>query len=311
MKKIVVMGANAARQKTLIFKSLTPGQVNRALKMSEIASGKGINFCRAARFWGKAEAEVVQFAGGDNGVFLINELEKEGITAHSVRCHAQLRICSTCIDQSTSTVTELIEPSGSATAMECDEFVQLFENALNNASGVALCGTLPGETAPELYMRSAELAVKKSLPLLLDFCKDVMPLLDLPGAILKVNREELAKITGESEIASGLSWLFDHRKVRLAAITDGAGCAYASDGKILAKYSIPALPEVVNPIGCGDTASAVFLSELLSGNEFISAFRAALGSASANAETPVPAEFDPCRARELAAAIKVECSSLK
>ena len=102
MKKIVVMGANAARQKTLFFKSFRPGEVNRAVRMTEVASGKGINFCRAAKFWGRATAEVVQFAGGDNGKFLIDALIKEGITAHSVQCKAPLRICSTCIDKSTS-----------------------------------------------------------------------------------------------------------------------------------------------------------------------------------------------------------------
>lgn len=311
MKKIVVMGANAARQKTLYFKSLDPGKVNRAVRMTEIASGKGINFCRAAGFWGKAKAEVVQFAGGENGKFLIDALDKEGITAHSVRCQAPLRICSTCIDESSSTATELIEPSGAATAGECGEFVRLFAGAIADASGVAVCGTLPGDTDPELYKQIADLAVKKSLPLLLDICKDVAPLLDLPQTVLKVNREELGKITGKSEVSSGLSSLFERYKLQYAAITDGAGCAYASDGRILAKYHIPVLPEVANPIGCGDTASAIFLSELLCGNDFVSAFRAALGGASANAESWVPAEFDAVRARELATAVKVECSPLK
>ena len=311
MKKIVVMGANAARQKTLYFKSLKPGEVNRAVRMTEIASGKGINFCRAAGFWGKAEAEVVQFAGGENGKFLIDALAREGIIAHSVRCQAQLRICSTCIDESTSTATELIEPSGTATAGECVEFVKLFDNALNGASGAAICGTLPGDTSAGLYMQIADLAVQRSLPLLLDICKDVAPLLDLPQTVLKVNREELGKITGKSEISSGVSFLFDKYKLQYAAITDGAGFAYASDGRTLAKYSIPVLPEVANPIGCGDTASAIFLSELLCGNDFVSAFRAALGGASANAESWVPAEFDAVRARELAAAVRVESSSLK
>lgn len=311
MKKIVVMGANAARQKTLFFKSFRPGEVNRAVRMTEVASGKGINFCRAAGFWGKAEAEVVQFAGGENGKFLIDALDKEGITAHSVRCQAPLRICSTCIDESSSTATELIEPSGAATAGECGEFVRLFAGAIADASGVAVCGTLPGDTDPGLYMQIADLAVKRSLPLLLDICKDVAPLLDLTQTVLKVNREELGKITGKSEVSSGLSSLFERYKLQYAAITDGAGCAYASDGRILAKYHIPVLPEVANPIGCGDTASAIFLSELLCGNDFVSAFRAALGGASANAESWVPAEFDAVRARELAAAVKVECSPLK
>ncbi len=310
MKKIIVMGANAARQKILRFASLRHGEVNRALEMIEIPAGKGVNFCRAAKIWGKAEPEVIQFAGGENGAYLTCALEKESISSRTVRCKAPLRMCMTCIDESAGNATELIEPSGSADAVECAEFVRMFDFALEGADGAALCGTLPGDTALELYYQVAELAAKRGLPILLDFYKGVEPLLDLPGAVLKINREELSKITGIGEIVPALAKLFKLYKISLAAITDGPGNAYASDGKILASYEIPELTSIVSPIGCGDTASALFLSELLCGNDFISAFRTALGGASANTESRIPAEFCPDRARELAALVKVECSTL-
>ena len=310
MKKIIVMGANAARQKILRFDSLRYGEVNRALEMIEVSAGKGINFCRAVKIWGKAEPEVIQFAGGENGAYLANAMEKEGIASRTVRCQSPLRMCMTCIDERAGNATELIEPSGSADASECAEFIRLFDSALEGADGAALCGTLPGNTALELYYQVAELAVKRELPIQLDFYKGVEPLLDLPGAILKINREELGKITGIGEIVPALAKLFKLYKISLAAITDGPGNAYASDGKILASYNIPELTDIVSPIGCGDTASALFLSELFCGSDFVSAFRTALGGASANTESRIPAEFCPDRARELAALIKVECGTL-
>ena len=310
MKKIVVMGANAARQKILRFSSLRHGEVNRALEMIEVSAGKGVNFCRAAKIWGKAEPEVVQFAGGENGDYLVSALKKEGIASRTVRCKSPLRMCMTCIDESACNATELIEPSGTADTAECAEFLRLFDSALEGADGAALCGTLPGDTALELYYQAAELAVKRELPVLLDFYKGVEPLLDLPGAILKINREELGKITGIGEIVPALAKLFKQYKLSLAAITDGPGKAYASDGKVLASYQIPELTDIVSPIGCGDTASALFLSELLSGNDFVAAFQTALGGASANTESRIPAEFCVDRARELAALVKVECGSL-
>ena len=148
MKKIVVMGANAARQKTLHFEKLLPGEVNRACRMSEIASGKGINFCRAAVNWEKCHAAVVQFAGGDNGKFLVDSLAAEKLAHHTVNCTAPLRCCITCIDQSSGMTTELIEPSGAATPDECNEFVRLVEAQLPTASGVAICGSLPDGKRP-------------------------------------------------------------------------------------------------------------------------------------------------------------------
>ena len=306
MKKILIMGANAARQKTLYFEKLLPGEVNRAVQMTEIPSGKGINFCRAVANWGRCRGAVIQFAGGDNGRFLVESLRQEGLENYTVNCAAPLRCCMTCIDRATGHATELIEPSGAASRAECDEFVRCFEENIAGAAGVAICGSLPDGTAPELYNKVAQVAVAHKSPLLLDFYKNVEPLLSLPGAVLKINREELGKLTSCGDVRSGLKKLFASTGIKLAAITDGAGKAYLADGSKLAVYSIPELPQVANPIGCGDSASAVFFSELLNGSDPVEAFRLALGAASANAESWVPAEFDPARGNELAAMVQVE-----
>ena len=41
---LLVLGPNPAWQKTLFFDAFRPGQVNRAHRLEEFASGKGINF---------------------------------------------------------------------------------------------------------------------------------------------------------------------------------------------------------------------------------------------------------------------------
>ena len=67
MKKIAVLGPNPAWQKTLFFKNFIRGAVNRARRMEELPSGKGINFCRALKCHGRAESLLIQFCGGENG----------------------------------------------------------------------------------------------------------------------------------------------------------------------------------------------------------------------------------------------------
>lgn len=311
MKKIAVMGANAARQKTLLFDRIVSGGVNRAVEMSEIPSGKGINFCRAARNFGKCAAVVIQFAGGDNGKYLVDALRSENLDAVTIPSHAPLRCCMTCIDRTSGTATELIEPSGAATPEECAAFTAAFEKELVSCDAAAICGTLPGDTDPELYWQIASLAAKADKPLLLDVFKHVEKLLTIPGVILKINREELKHLTGSDDVQCGIAHCFKTYPLAAVAITDGADTAWASDGTALVKYHIPQLPEVANPIGCGDTASAVLLSELISGTGLFDAFRLALGAASANAETMTPAQFDTARAAELAAMIKMENTSFQ
>ena len=312
MKKIAVMGANAARQKTLLFDRLIPGEVNRAARMSELPSGKGINFCRAARNWGISDATVVQFAGGDNGRYLVDALKKEKLNAVTITSGAPLRCCMTCIDLATRETTELIEPSGAASAAECAAFVSAFASLLEeNCAAAAICGSLPDGTPPELYWQVAKKAAQKSLPLLIDAFKNVERLLALPGVILKINRSELARLTGSSDICAGIKHCFrNFSGITLAAITDGPGDAWASDGKTIARYSIPPLKDTGNPIGCGDTTGAVLLSELVNGTGWREAFKLALGAASANAETMTPAEFAAARGKELASGINMECTDL-
>ena len=301
MKKIAVMGANAARQKTLKFNSFNYGEVNRAVSMDVCAAGKGINFCRAAGVYGQAYGVLIQFAGGENGRFIENFLREEKLDVVNIRTAAPTRCCITCLDVQNQVMTEVIEPSFPATADECDEFIKAFCAALKDADGAAICGSLPDGTDPSLYLRAGSAALDAGVPLLLDAYKNLETLLLKGGnIILKINREELAKLTGIEGVEAGLIKLFDTYSIRYAAITDGSSTAYASDGKTLATFAIPEVDPVVNPIGCGDTASAVLMSELCCGCDFFEAFRIALGCASANVMSLMPGDFDVATAKLLA-----------
>ena len=96
-KKMLALGPNPAWQKTLFFNELCPGEVNRAHDMQSFASGKGINFCRAARCWGNEQVELLQFAGGDTGKQLCQYLKTEGIPNQTVNTEHATRTCYTCL----------------------------------------------------------------------------------------------------------------------------------------------------------------------------------------------------------------------
>jgi sugar/nucleoside kinase (ribokinase family) len=118
--------------------------------------------------------------------------------------------------------------------------------------------------------------------------------------LLKINKEELEKLSGEKGIEAGLKNLFrTFRSIQYAAITDGPADAFASDGISLARYTLPAVPRVASPLGCGDTASAILLSELCSGTAFFPAFQKALAAASANCLNPTPGKYFPEEAEKL------------
>jgi len=305
MKRIAVLGPNPAWQKTLFFERFRYGEVNRAVEMELFPAGKGINFCRAAACHGRAEGMLIQFAGGENGKKIRDGLEEEGMAVHSVVTEKPTRCCTTCLCRATQTMTEVIEPSHAADPAEVRMLLDNFEDALDDSDAAAFCGTLPTGTDPALYPRAATFVEEQRKPLLLDSWQNLQPVFAMKIDIyLKINKEELAAMTGAPTVEAGLAKVFEFPSVRFAAITDGAGKAYASNGKRLAAYAIPRLEQVVNPIGCGDTASAVLMSELLNGTDPFEAFKLALAAASANCLSAFSGSYSPADAAVIAGQIE-------
>lgn len=304
MKKIVAAGFNPAWQKVITFEKIVCGNVNRASGLEEFASGKGINFCRAVKCYDRASAHLIQFCGGTNGERIEAALKKEGICFDSVKTAAGTRCCDTCIDLESGKTTELIEPSYPAAAEEVEQYVEKFSAHLNGAAAAAFCGTLPTGTDGRLYGRLAGIAAEKNVPLLVDAWKNVDDIFSSGAEIwLKINREELAALTGKAELKDGLMVLNSRWGIKKAAITDGPGAAFAFDCGKIVKYTLPVLTKIVNPIGCGDTASAVLCSGLVNGNNWFEAFARALGAASANCLSSLCGSFAKSDADRLASVV--------
>lgn len=305
MKRIAVLGPNPAWQKTLFFERFRYGEINRAVEMQEFPAGKGINFCRAVSCHGTNEAMLVQFTGGENGKKIRDELETESMAVHNVRTARPTRCCTTCLCRATQTMTEVIEPSYAADPGEIKMLLDGFEDVLDDSDAAAFCGTLPTGTDPALYPRAAQIVQEQKKPLLLDSYQNLQPVFEMNvDLFLKINKDELAAMTGEKTVEAGLKKVFEAASVRFAAITDGPGKAYASDGEQLTVYTIPKLENVVNPIGCGDTASATLMSEILEGTDPFDAFRLALAAASANCLSAFPGSYSTDDAAKIAARIQ-------
>ena len=281
---ILVSGANPAWQKVLLFSSFCRGEVNRVRTSIQFASGKGVNFCRACANYGKAEGLLVQFAGGENLTRIDTALTTEQIRFHSISCVADTRTCTTCIDESENLATELIEPSFPATEEECKNYTNWIAAHINECTGGAVCGTLPTGTNPDLYGKIAHMFACAGKPLLIDsFIATDLMLATGVDAVLKINSEELNALTGEQKISSGIKMLINrYPNLRAVAITCGKNPAWLGERNRLDCFSIPPLEQIVNPIGSGDTASAVFWSEVLCGTPLQEAFACGLAAASAN-----------------------------
>lgn len=246
-KRIIILGLNPAWQRTLAFKSFRSGGINRCEKVEEYASGKGINAAFAAKKW-KAASLVLQFAGGASGRALCRDLDIARILHDTVEIHNSTRLCQTLISSSQS--TELIDPSPQVTAKEALLLSEKVNALKDSADFWVFAGTFPvGVT--EKHLRT----LLKDIPsssLILDGIRGVKPILEHGIYILKINKQELFKLTGKKTVSGAWSELKKHYSIEHLIVTDGAKpVSWCSELKIR-YYKIPECNKFLNPIGAGD-----------------------------------------------------------
>ena len=303
-KNIIVLGLNPAWQKILLFSELIPGEINRAVSVSYAPAGKGINFAKAAKTWG-GNVTVCQFIGGVTGENIRRELKNRKIRDISVKISAPTRVCTTCLCEKNGETTELIEPSSQVPSSAVKELKKAVMENLPFCDGVSLCGTYPKGVGPDFYADIAASAREKGIPVLLDGFAGIRETLEKGVEILKVNRTEFAMITGGKNIYRAARSFFRKYDVNVVAITAGHSNSYLFDRNGGYEFSLPPTPEIINPIGAGDTVSAIFFCEFLKGTSPHESFRIALGAGTASCLNLLPAEFKVEEARKIAD--KIEC----
>lgn len=304
-KQIIVLGANPSWQKTLFFESLTQGKVNRAIQEENYSSGKGVNFCRALRCSKLANSTLFQFAGGINGERLCKGLDAEGFHHTTIKTESETRCCITCLDKA-GNMTELIGKSSPLLPEESSAMLTALYTVIDQKPGVlAITGSLPDGSNPDLYFQTAKYASAAGVPVLIDALVTIKEIMTLPGKmILKVNKEEFLKIFPADNIKTAHKNALHQFPDKVFAVTDGGGNATLSYCGKLFNYTLPPV-KVVSPLGAGDTASAVMAALYAGGTVPEEAFLQSLAAASANCETDIAGNYSPARAAEISKMITI------
>ncbi|MBR6470963.1 MAG: hypothetical protein IKS83_04140 [Victivallales bacterium] len=293
MSYILVIGANPAWEKVLEFNKFTAGEVNRASRVDGYAAGKATNFCRALKCLGGLPGRQLTFLGGETGRRFADALTAEGLECLSVPTGQETRTCTNCVCR--GEMTELVEPGTSITLDMQEQFLALLHENLANAAGIAVAGSIPDRSTPDFMGKIAEAANEANLPMLVDNYQNAPEALAVkPDLFLKINALELQKLTGQPAIEEGLAWFHAHYPLATSAITDGPKQAHLLLPQECRSTELPVpAVEAVNPLGAGDTCSAVFFARLLAGCAPQEAFSDALAAASASCLTNQAGNFDP------------------
>ena len=139
---ILSLGTTPTLQRSMIFERVSFDDVNRALEVREYASGKSPNVARVLRTLGENPL-AVGFAGGDRGKFLLDDLARAGVRCDFVSVPAQTRLCTTVIDKSAGTATELVEEHAAVAPAAWAEMDRKLGEVLPAAKFWIFSGSLP------------------------------------------------------------------------------------------------------------------------------------------------------------------------
>jgi tagatose 6-phosphate kinase len=294
---ILCLGTTPTAQRTLIFERVTPDAVNRAAEVHEHASGKSVNVARVAHCLGEP-VFATGFLGGDRGAFIRGELDRAGIDHDFVSVSPQTRLCTTVVDRSKKTATELVEESAAVTSANWAQLFQVFCAAVGRARLCVLSGSLPPGGPIGFYADCVRVAASARCPVVLDARGEPLRLaMSSAGLTIKLNREELAATVG-GDLTDDESLRTAMRQAAppggAAIVTLGTAGAVAFDGCSFCRIGSPCV-ETVSAVGSGDAFAAGFAVGIVRDKSFRHACALGAACGAANAMTPLSGQIDPRR----------------
>ncbi|TYB45587.1 1-phosphofructokinase family hexose kinase [Actinomadura chibensis] len=260
---IVTVTPNPSLDRTYRIDELRPGTLHRAGFVTVEASGKGVNVSRVLAALGVPTMAVVP-VGGSEGRDLAAHLDSAGLCHRVVGVTGAARVNITVIEPGGRT-TKINAPGAPLTAAEQRALVRRTGDAARSGatSWVAVCGSLPPDTDPDLVARLVEAAHAAGARAAVDTSGPALPAALSAGAdLVKPNREELAELTGRDlgtvgavvsaarDVASGGTIVLASIGAEGAVLVDGDACLWATPPPI----------GPVNTTGAGDTLLAGYLA---------------------------------------------------
>jgi hexose kinase, 1-phosphofructokinase family len=309
MKRILCIGPTPAAQRVMVFPKLTLNEVNRAATTLDGAAGKSVNVAKVLKALGEKPI-ATGFIGGNRGAHIEAILKERGIESEFIRIAPETRQCTTVIDESAGTITELVQESDAVPTEKYRQLMEVIRKWVSRCQAMVISGTLTPRAPTDFYRRCTELARECSLLSVVDAKGPALieALKGHPG-VVKPNRSELAatvgrELSGETNLMSEMRELCD-RGAQRVIVTSGKDPTVAFDGERFWRINAPKI-NAVNPIGSGDAFTAGLVWRLLRGADLGEACRWASAAGAANALTMMAGEVRRKDFQRLVAEVKVQ-----
>ena len=259
---IVTVTPNPSVDRTLEVARVQPGAVMRATSARIDAGGKGVNVTRALVANGQRALAVLPLGGGD-GHLLSGLLVEGGIPHRAVPTGAATRSNIT-LSEPDGTVTKINAPGQPLSPAELDALIDATDAALEGATWLVGCGSLPDGAPVGLYATLTERARAAGVPVAIDTSGAPLEAALVAGPdVVKPNLAELVQLVGRplptvDHVVAAAGEVRDAGP-RTVVVSLGAHGAVLVDGG----EPLLAVPPEVAPrsdVGAGDSLLAGFLA---------------------------------------------------
>ncbi len=276
---ILCVCLNPVLQKTLVFRSLVPGEVNRTALHRVDASGKGLNVARVLTESGIGAIHLTQ-AGGVNRDWFLAMCASDGIDVRTADSGSEIRFCYTVIDEISGHATELVEEAAAVSPGTGERVLALFDATLPECRAVVISGTKAAGFDTQVIPEMARRTHAAGLPLILDVKgDDLLASLAHRPLVVKPNLSEFlttwpvpeagADVRAHAQnVARELSIKFGTHLV----LTRGSKPTWYWNGEFLAEEPV-GLRKALNPTGSGDSFTAGLAAVLVEGGSLVEGLR--------------------------------------
>lgn len=275
---IVTLTPNPSIDRTVGFRELRRGSVNRASSSRVDAGGKGVNVSRALTAQGAGTIAVLP-EGGPEGSLMATLLDDAGVTRRGVPISESVRLNVTAVEPD-GTTTKLNEPGPHLDEGQVRALLAAVATSVEGAPGgawVVGCGSLPPGAPVDLYARLVRSARDAGALVAVDTSgAPLRPAVEAGPDLVKPNRLELEELVGADLRTLGA--VIDAAR---DLVTGGVGTVVVSlgrDGAVVvdaesATHAVATIGTPRSTVGAGDCLLAGLLHDLSAGRTAAEALR--------------------------------------
>ncbi|MBN1499043.1 MAG: tagatose-6-phosphate kinase [Spirochaetes bacterium] len=268
--RYLVINMNPVIQKTLVYRNIKFGEVNRTADYRIDAAGKGADVARVLSQLGE-EATLLTHTGGRNADFFLELCSNDGIKVLSVNSGSEIRTCTTLIETDSRRTTEMVEEASPVTPGTERSFIHKYLAAMERYDMIIISGKKAAGYSDEIVPALVAAAKEKDKTVFLDVRNhDLINSLEFQPDFVKPNMQEFCGTFFEEfkieetadvmqipfQVVDKISSLQEKYRTKFI-ITWGKHGAFSVDNGHITNYPVEKI-EPLNTTGCGDAFTAGF-----------------------------------------------------